>query len=413
MVAHQRAEPPESAKPTRGVPGRLERFAREGGSPVFPLDGPGGGGLRVRLDPASVHRLGSAAGNRAVQELLRPAGPGVTAQRVPWTPNHADERTAAGTDRFADRTFEVSVPSLSGLLGRLSVETIPVSIFVPSGVVPGRNKVHVFFAPNDTTQTGLPPELVGANAVNTHGMRGASDRSEWILVSVPGHSGLEREDGGFRTLSAPTIARCLTAAGRPTSGIDALRMSCHSRGYRGLVETLNRRLIPAPRPERVMIFDAAYASVGGALRRRGVPGRSVVTYNVVEPDRTGLRGARSVSLPIPAMRAIGYTRVILDARVTEPTLRVPPAIAGQLLPLPPRGSFTSLRPVPAGKTSIVQFARTHAAEINRIETGLRDPARSLKDFMDGHNLTRMNTVFSRGIDAHHLFVAELAHEAVE
>ena len=334
-------------------------------------------------------------------------------QRTTWTPTHADERSTSGVDRFASQTFELTIPSLTGLDDRTSTENIRVSVFVPSHAVPGRNKIHVFFSPGDAAETGLAPNQVGSNAVMTHGMRGASDLTEWILIGIPGRSGLRTEDNGFNTINTSGIESCLRAAGRPTRNIDSLRMSSHSRGSRGLRETISRGLIARPVPERIIIFDAAFSSLDRALRRRGIPGRNMIALNVVESSRLTAPGATNISLPAPAMRAIGYSRAILNAIATNPSLVVPPAIRTQLLPLPQRGFFTTASPAPAGMTNIIAFARTHRRAILQIDRNRDDPANGFKHFIDANNLLRLGVSYSPGIDAHHLFVAELSHEAVD
>lgn len=334
-------------------------------------------------------------------------------QRVAWHPTRADERITSNADRFASQTFELDIPSLTGLGGRTSTQNIRVSVFVPSGAVPSRNKVHVFFSPGAAAEGGLAPTQLGLNAVMTHGLRGASDSTEWILIGVPGRAGARSEDNGFNTIDTSGIQACLHAAGRRTTHIDALRLSAHSRGFRGLRETITRHLISGQEPERVVIFDAAYGSVDRALRHSGISGRNMVAFNVVTSHRLSAHGAKNISLPASAMRAIGYSRVILDAMTIRPSLVIPSAIRSQLLPLPPRGLFTTASPAPAGMTNIIDFARAHRVEIHRIDHNRDNASTGLKHFIDSNNLLLLGMSFTAGIDAHHLFVAELAHEVTD
>lgn len=338
---------------------------------------------------------------------------GALVRRVPWTPTHADERTATGGDRFATRTFELVIPSLTGVSGRTSTQNINVSVFVPSGTRPDRNKVHVFFGPGDAVEAGLRANEVGMNAAMTHGLRGAADATEWILISVPGRTDPSgAEANAFNTIDTAGVQACLGAAGRASTNIDALRFSSHSRGSRGLRETLSRRLIPSPVADRVVVFDAAFSSLDRALARSGIAGSSMLALNVVDSGRLTVRGARNIALGANAMRAIGYTRIIQDAMVTMPSLNIPAGVRSQLLPLPARGRFTTTRPAPAGMTNIHEFARTNASAIQSIVAHENDAVTGLKTFIDTNNLIRLGRVFSSGIYSHHLFVAELAHEVV-
>jgi hypothetical protein len=333
--------------------------------------------------------------------------------RVAWTPTRADERTAAGTDRFAAQTFEVTISSVAGLSGVITTESIGVSVFVPAAAnVPGRNKVHVFFGPGNATETGLPATDVGMNAVMTHGLRGASNATEWILIGVPGRSGPRGEQEGFFTIDTAAIKACLTAAGRASTTIDALRYSAHSRGYRGLRETLNRHLVSGPAPERVVILDAAYGSVQAALGGAGIPGSKQVAYNVTAGTSLKAPGAKNISIGEGAARAVGYTRIIRDAMTATPAVVVPPAIASQLLTLPPRGSFTTHSPPAPGATNINDFATANSAAIAAIVRNESGPD-GLKTFIETNNLLKLGTTFGAGVYSHHLFVAEIAQELVD
>ena len=298
-------------------------------------------------------------------------GMGEEIRRVPWTPTHADERTSTGADRFAAQTFELTVPALTGESGRTSIQPIDVAVFVPAGAVPGRNKVHIFFGPNLAVENGLPPSQVGFNSTMTHGLRGASDSTEWILVSVPGRwAPGARPDSthAFNTIDTAQVQACLHAAGRASTTIDALRFSSHSRGSRGLRETLNRRLIPSPVAERVVVFDAAFSSLDRALARSGIRGSNMFALNVIDPGRLTVAGSHNLSLNAGAMRAIGYSRLIQDAMVTMPSLVIPAGVRVQLLPLPARGLVTTRRPPPSCQTTITHIAGRHASALHSYVT---------------------------------------------
>src|SRR5439155_10370343 len=113
-------------------------------------------------------------------------------------------------DRFGGRTIEFAISSISFIPPkRLAVMEFDVSIFVPNGASPNTNRVHLFFSPGGvTTDHGL-------NAVLTHGLRGPSDPTEWILIGVPG-AATEiggRVVSGWRTIDMANIQRCLQRVG--------------------------------------------------------------------------------------------------------------------------------------------------------------------------------------------------------
>jgi hypothetical protein len=188
---------------------------------------------------------------------------------VAWVPTHADERTPTLADKFASQTFELTISSLSGVAGKISTIQIGVSIFAPPSVPPDVNNVHVFFSPGEAVEAGLTSRNRGLNAVMTHGFRGAFDGSKWLVIGVPGNVGpTGAEDDAFHAIDTKGIETCLSVAGRRSTGISKLRFSAHSRGYRGLRETLNRRLVSAPIAEQAVIFDAAYRDIDAAQRDR-------------------------------------------------------------------------------------------------------------------------------------------------
>lgn len=69
----------------------------------------------------------------------------------------------------------------------------------------------------------------------------------------------------------------------------------------------------------------------------------MIAYNLAT-HRLTAKGARNVLLPGGAMRAIGYSRIIQDTMVTNPSLAIPGPINAQLLSLPPRNTFTTKSP---------------------------------------------------------------------
>ncbi len=305
--------------------------------------------------------------------------------RLGWAAIHADEDEAGG-DRFGGQTFDCG----------------DLSVFVPRSARPDVNKVHVFFSP------GLVTGDSGFNAALTHGLRGASDASEWILVSVRG------EDPGFRTINTSQIVNCLTSIGR-TADIQSLRLSAHSRGFRGLRETISRRLISTALVKRVVILDANYKSIADALRHSGIPASRVVAYGVTMGDLP-LAGVHNIRLQADckgAMRAIGYSRLIQDAMVTRPLLPIPSVIRSQLLTLPARGCFTTSTPTGGCQVNIIDFCRRNKGAIATILRQEEHSTAGLKRFVDDNDLIRLGVSFVAETYSHHLFVAEIAHEITD
>jgi hypothetical protein len=167
-------------------------------------------------------------------------------------------------------------------------------------------------------------------------------------------------------------------------------------------------------------------------------GGGSVSYQVVALPLT----ATTQKLPISqaGARAIGYSRLIRDAvnenaAVVRDLFGPPPAtpsaatpdwtgIWGQLLDPPPRGQFSTQRPTPAGMTNIYAFCTTNSGAIAAMDRNVaaawaehQKPAasravaviqKSPKAFCDAHDLGIVD--FAPNIDAHHYFVAEIAHE---
>jgi hypothetical protein len=332
--------------------------------------------------------------------------------RLGWAPIRADEAEAGG-DRFGGQTFDFQLSSLCRFPAtagppprpaREIADTFGVSIFVPRGAHPGVNKVHVFFSPGEVTGDS------GFNAVLMHGLRSASDNSEWILISVPG---IEK---GWCTIDRAGILACLTRVGR-SAAIDALRLTGHSRGGAGLLASLQRSFITGP-IERIAVLDCGEFFTGAWVDGWKRHGTSVTHYRVM--NSLPLAGANVINLEKSCMRAIGYTRLIQDAMVTRPTLSVPAPITGQLLPLPARGSFTTSATSRAGQPNIrldckrmqTCFCRDRQSRIDAIIRNELDRRRGLHGFVEGNDLTRFAQSFVPGIYSHHLFVAEIAHELV-
>lgn len=307
--------------------------------------------------------------------------------RLGWFPMHAEELEAGG-DRFGGRTYDIGARTLAKFPNRPPAPNDHVlSMFVPSGASAQQNRVHVFFGARETALD------IGGNDVVVHGLRSAAESSDWIVIGVEGI------DGGFRTIDDDTIASCLARAGRPTA-VTEYRVSGHSRGVAGMRETLNRGLLRAAPMGRIFVLDAA-----NIYRRQG--NRNTLVYKVVVG--ANVPGATGKSFNAHCMRAIGFSRLIQNAMVTNPALVVPPAIRAQLLTLPARGCLAFMRAPGTGCLSDVgQFCNRNQAAIARIirQESNRD---GLLTFITNNNLFRSGP-FTAGIYSHHLFVAEMAHE---
>jgi hypothetical protein len=348
-------------------------------------------------------------------EAIRSLKDAIAGGRIGWAALRSDEAEAGG-DRFGGRTLDFTISSLChipadpgppAIDARTAVVPFGVSIFVPRGVNPGVNRVHVFFSPGGVTGDS------GFNAILMHGLRAAMDSSEWILIGVPGI------DGGWCTIDRGSISSCLARIGRAPD-IHALRLSGHSRGASGMRESIRRGFLRGS-IDRVFVLDASDAfrsvSVSSALRNGQASAGGVVQYAVNLFD---LPGAVNIRLDPHCVRAIGYTRLVQDSMVTRPTLALPPAITRQLLPLPPRGGFTAAATSSAGQPNLradcrprtqTCFCRDQRSAIAAIIRGESNPG-GLLTFIHANDLTRFGRQFTPGIYSHHLFVAEIVHELV-
>ncbi len=330
--------------------------------------------------------------------------------RLGWAPIHADEDQFGG-DRFGGRTYPVPISSLTGVKpkGPVTREQIEIPVFLPARVTESTNKVHVFFSFDTVTGNS------GLNGVLGHGLRGSTNASDWILIGVPGKKTNGREEGYF-TIDMKAISDCLASAGRGHE-IHSLRLSAHSRGGRGLRETLDRSLIDPSLIDRVVILDANTKDIADVLRKSAIPGSKVIPYRVITGNLP-LVGARTIRLDNECMRAIGYSRLIKDATVTRPLLEIPKTILDKVLPLPARGCFSSKARTPSppkvcltdpgtAPIGIEDFCNTM---VRRRKIG---PALTLSKFIDDHDLLRIGHKLRVDIAGHHLFVAEIAHEITD
>jgi len=326
------------------------------------------------------------------------------------------EADASNEDRFHSQTkFADIVDPATG--------TKTCLLFVPTGASATANNIHVFFGPGSPGNDALTGALrFSANAANA------------VLIVVPG------AEPGFTSLSAAEIVEIMRKAGRPVQ-IDSLWLSAHSRGWRGLAQTLGKDLlvqrtgtVTAPKVgpgavTRLVNFDAFYFDFLKAMNNSKIPASKIFGYKVTiegggpGPAKWSAAASQTVDLSpvIDGVRAVLYSRLISDAIAIGKKPLVPPgsltlaSITGRLLTDMPAIPGFSSRTSP---TDFRAYCKTNAAAIRNClkdekNTGLGGAmAGPLIEFVNNNNLTGVGA-FPAGIWAHHLFVAEFAHEVTD
>lgn len=320
-------------------------------------------------------------------------------------------------------------------------------VFVPEGVLLSARKeianvkVHVFFAAGGV-------QGPDTNDVLLHGLRGASNQSEWVTIGIPGIL------NGANTISDAQIATCLRSVGIVGPPV-AVRLTGHSRGCDSVIATLSQHRISTP-IERVVFLDEAVEHVSstsalpdgspdpkaGSVRinrvqiavQLGIPAGSIFSYestnksvNTLTGRSAKVAGATYRDLDSTSMAALGVARLVQDAIALDPAVAAQananPKIVSQLanLRLPRRGSFTT-GPSTGALTNINEFCfdppNTTAnpgpkprrkASVTAI---VQDPV--LLRFINQKNLAKYSTVPDwTPFVAHEFFVAEIAHELTE
>ena len=312
-----------------------------------------------------------------------------------WAQIHKVEATATGADKFTRQTCVVRDP-----LGPRAC-----SMFIPSGVTPTENKVHIFFAANSV-------EGDVSNAVTCHALRAAVASTDWILIAVTGSRG--------DTVTGDEVLKFLDAHGRPKR-VDKLRLSCHSRGKGNLVTALtsgklvaksgSATVFPASIVERVVTFDADEANnLTPAVTAAGIPSANLFGFQVIAKDWHIRQTVAVTNFAHGALclNAVVWARMIEDARVVQPTVVIPPDINKMVtdLGLPALGLLTSRRSPTAPFQNFEAFCKSKTPLIlsRAFDTN------KLGAFVLSSNLTRVSPPFN---GAHHLHVAEFAHEVTD
>jgi hypothetical protein len=286
------------------------------------------------------------------------------------------------------------------------------TIFVPTAVILGARKeitdvkVHVFFA-----AAGVQGNV--ANDVLVHGLRGASDSSSWVLIAVRGVK------GRAVPISDSDINDCLASIGLPILP-SQLRLSGHSRGADSLMASiLGKKITNLSIIDRIFILDAADKGKIPKLIGMGIPLSKITAYQVNVRVAKQAKGVNFIDLKMNDMAAIGYVRLIQDAMIVQPGISAlingKPDISKQItsLSLPARGSFST--GIPAGnQVGLQAFSQNNSSAIQQIIKFDSDLKKGLLPFINRHDLAKFRGFkFSRGIAAHHFFVAEVAHELTQ
>jgi hypothetical protein len=185
-------------------------------------------------------------------------------------------------------------------------------------------------------------------------------------------------------------------------------LSAHSRGGRGLRETINARLVDIAKIDRVVLLDCGWGSVATALTAARIPASKVIAYQVTDaalPARAG----RNLQIDPACARAIGYSRLTQDAMQTRPALAIPADVRRQLLTIPARGRFRVATAAAGSSDNLADFCRANQAAIARIISNETAP-NGLKTILESNDLGRLGGGFRANIYSHHFFVAEVGHE---
>src|SRR5271166_903784 len=377
----------------------------------------------------------------ALSTLLKP---GAVIQRL-RPEEMVDPTNVAAGDKLARQTFKVSPGTIDYHLNGKSV-SVPkeLGVFVPSGVA-SANLVHVFFTPYVAAAKGIAQPLAALSYVAEQGLRSEAESSGWILIAVPA---MEEGDALFVTVSTSDIQACLAAAGRPdTTNIKSIRLTAHSRGYRGLAHTMRWTSggpaeIDLSKVDRVSVFDASYKDLGDTLRShakdlpklqdKNDPSKldkdAVRLYDVTVKNVSGLAG---IDLRDPlAVHGIAYVRFAQDAiarglldisefappspsdQHPRPPADVRAATTRLLAKMPMRGGFTTQHPQnflswSPGVQDIQTFIRDNRNDL-RLVAREKD---GLKAFLIEIRVPSGGQPWAN--DAHHWLATELSHEATD
>ena len=160
----------------------------------------------------------------------------------PGVPGLVQRQTLQAKEETAPPTSQL--PVRKACIATISTSSLSSFRRIPAGSRKDITdvKVHIFFAAGGV-QVGI------SNDILLHGLRGASDRSNWITIGVRGIT------DSANTISDAQIAACLDSVGihaRPQK----IRITGHSRGCDSVVATIAGKLITTP-IERIFLLDEA------------------------------------------------------------------------------------------------------------------------------------------------------------
>jgi hypothetical protein len=374
---------------------------------------------RPAMPAARVLALQQSIGNRAVGRAL---GRKPNRKPPPPPPPPPPIHLETPKTRHVDETGTTFMPQ-SIAFGRFS-------IFVPAAWLGKYNlrdpaslddlRVHVFCG----AATGTTDD------VSLHGLRGASNLTEWITVYVPGTTIPGRDKTRISVATPFTDAdlkACLTAVGIK-SPIKRLRITGHSRGAITAVAFASATKQKTAL-ERVTLLDEfqvgdpadpkkPYHGKVETLIAAGIPKKSIRGYETQNPAKVHIGGGVDYR-PLDSMATIGAVRLIQDAMALDPQVAAAAAATtivdpktkktttvkqeAQSLTLRARGSLPSKGP--AGTETLRTFARTNAATIAAIHTS------DLVQFINTQDLTGWGTSIDwRPFAGHEFFVQEIAAE---
>ena len=302
------------------------------------------------------------------------------------------------------------------------------AVFVPMGwiakynLVPAEEqrelKVHVFFGAGGVKGNNF-------NDVLLHGLRSASNATEWITIAVPGSA---TDDGqSFATpFSDSDITDCLAAA-NITWPVTSLRLSGHSRGMVSLTAYAAKMKAYKSVLDRVHVLDefqfhdkaGTYHGKVESLIQSGIPKDKIRGYESGDPAEKHVKDVDYVKFDAQAIAAVGAVRMIQDAIALNPSVATAAAATKTTkdpvtktmrtvkdevdsLTLPTRGSLPSR--APAGTDSLQSWMAAHKKELSAISAG------HLGTFITTQNLTRYRGISWVPFLAHEFFVAEIAPE---
>lgn len=394
--------------------------------------------VQNRLIALGLLGTGSASGtwDTATAQALTKFKVAFVAGTLGIEPLRSNEAIGGGADPFGAQTFRVQgnpitivVPGRASTAPNTVTANKTFTVFVPTTAPDTQNKVHVFFTP-------LPNEL---KFVDEEGLRSEHEGTPWILIAVPAL--FEQVRPNWVTIETAEIQKCLAAIGRPTT-IDALRLSAHSRGHRGLEHTLGLKgsspTVDLKLVERVTVFDASYKDLGDALRGHAkdltqmqdpkdpskLASGTVNLYDVTVGNASGFAGKR---FEVGAIRALAYVRFVFEGlllgKIDQTDIAALPTAAKDvrgaanrlLKALPPRGSFSTRTPTPAGKTDLATWLAANRSDLATVDdkaSGLS--ALVLAANLDlGYNFDANPKDPNRSLTPHHWLAAELGQESLQ